>query len=56
MVLGDRRERDLGEEEDIGKEEVIKTIKKLRDGKVAEGDGIPVELWKHERKQIQEWV
>lgn len=41
------------DEKDIRREEAIRAVKKLRDGKVAGGDGVPAELWKYGGTEVQ---
>lgn len=48
-----RREGSDGEEE-LRKEEVIRAVKKMKDGKAIGGDGIAGEVWKYGGEEVIE--
>lgn len=48
-----RRERD---NEDLGKEEIERVIRGMKDEKAAGMDGIASELWKYGEEGIRDWV
>ena len=52
---GEPRRREDREAE-IGREEIGKVIRNLKDGKVAGGDGIPNEVWKYGGSEVEEWL
>lgn len=54
MMGGGRREGDV--EREIGKMEVERTMRRLKDGKAMGGDRIPNEVWKHEGEEVKEWA
>lgn len=58
VVRGGRKERREEEQEegDLGKEEINKVIKRLKDGKTMGRDGIPNEVWKYAGKEIGGWA
>jgi len=51
-----RGEEEGNEEREIGREEVRRAIKKLKEGKARRIDGIPGEVWKYEGEDIERWV
>ena len=44
------------EEGDIGKEEIRRVVRGLKDGKAMGGDGIPNEVWKYGGVEVEEWL
>jgi len=49
--------KEKGEEEpEIGREEMKRAIKRLREGKASGADGIPGEVWKHGGERLEEWA
>lgn len=46
-VVRGKRDVEKDEEEGLRKEEVVKAIKKMKDGKLIEGDGLPGKIWKY---------
>ncbi|XP_067207866.1 golgin subfamily A member 6-like protein 22 [Linepithema humile] len=53
---GRRKKEEGDEEEEISREEIKETIKRLRNGKAMGADGIPGEAWKYGGEEVEEWV
>lgn len=54
VVNGAREEFREEEEEEIGRDELRRVIKKLKDRKALGGDGIPNEVWKYGVEEVEE--
>lgn len=57
VVRGARRERrEEDAERKIGKEKIMRVIRKLKDGKAAGIDGILSEAWKYGEEKKEQWA
>ncbi|KAL0100533.1 hypothetical protein PUN28_019683 [Cardiocondyla obscurior] len=56
VVKRRREEKEEMEGEELSKEEVKKTLKKIKEEKAVGGDGIPGEVWKYGRKKEEDWI
>lgn len=51
-----RGERQLDEEQEIGREEIRRAVARLKVGKAMGKDCIPNEVWKFGGQELEEWV
>lgn len=56
VIKGSDRGEKEDEEKELTREEVEEMIKKLKDGKAMEEDGIPNKVWKYGRKEVERWI
>jgi len=56
VVRGDKRRKKKIEEKEISKEEINSIIRKMKNGKAAELDDLPGEVWKYGGKEMMEWI
>ncbi|XP_020298973.1 uncharacterized protein LOC109863175 [Pseudomyrmex gracilis] len=56
VVRGAEGRIEMGEEKEIGGEEIKRAIKKVREGKACGIDGIPGEVWKYGGDDMESWI
>jgi len=56
VIWRDRGDRRREEERDLGKEEIKKVIRRLKDGKVMGVDNVLNEVWKYGGQEVEDWV
>ena len=53
---GGGREGVRDEERDIGRDEIGRVVRSLKDGKAGRGDGIQNEVWKYGGEEVEKWL
>lgn len=53
---GERREMIVDGEKGVTREEIVRVLKKAKNGKTVGGNRIPAEVWKYGRERMINWV
>lgn len=56
MVKGERGEGRTGGEGHLGRGEIQSAIRRLKDGKTSEIDGVQNEIWRYGGEDVERWV
>ena len=56
VLKGEGRVRERDGEREIGREEIRRVVKNLKDGMAGGGDGIQDEVWKYGGEEVEKWL